>query len=181
MTNGFGAAFGGLLLAALLAGLAALLTLSGLVVAGWRRRGGAVSRCGLYPAVGLTAGVLLVAGFAVVALADEATALAGLFVALVFVPLTVCGLDLHRRASLSPLETVATTGVAWGPPFLVGLLVAVGGFNLLTGVFDLTAGEAQRRGFQWVATAVGGLVVLLGTRYLGRLVRARLWTPTSSA
>lgn len=181
MTNGFGAAFGGVLLAAVLAGLAAFLTLTGLLVAVRRRRGATPPRLVLYLAAGLTAGVVLVAGFAVVALADEATALAVLFLALVFVPLVVCGLDRHRRASSPPLETVATTGIAWGLPFLLGLFVAVGGFNLVTSVLDLTAGEAQGRGYHWVATAVGCLVVVSGTHLLGTLVGARLRSVTATA
>lgn len=170
MSNGLGAAFGGLLLIAMLAGLATLLalTLGGVVVV--QRRTGTVPRWLRYLPVVLLAGVVAVAGFGVLALYDEAATLAAVFVAIVFVPLGGVGVALHRRPDLSRLDVLATAGLAWSLPFLLGLGVTFGSLAVVTSVFELAPAQSRRLGLPWGATAVGGGVVLFSALWLSTYV-----------
>lgn len=158
------------MLLAVLAGLAALLTLSLAGVFVFQRRTEAVPRVLRYLSVALLAGVMLVAGFAVLALYDEAAPLAVVFVAIVFVPLGAVGMYLHRTTELLRLDTLVTAGLAWSIPFLIGLTVTFGGLNVITSVFDLAPAESKQLGLHWIATAVGAVVAVLGTLWLGKHV-----------
>lgn len=180
MSNGLGAAFGGLLLLAVLAGLATLLALTLGVVVVVRRRRVTIPRGLRSLSVALLAGVVTVAGFGVVALYDEAATLAAVFLAMVAVPLAVVGIALHRRAALSRLDTIAATGLAWSLPFLLGLAVTFGGLNVVTRVFELAPAESQRLGLQWLATTVGGGVVVGSALWLSTYVRSLIATGASS-
>lgn len=171
MANGFGAAFGGLLLLAVVAGLAGLLALSvaGAVLSS--SRGGSVPRGLRYLAAALVVGVVLVAGFAVAALVDEAPPVAAVFVATVFVPLGAVGGYLHRTCDVSGVDTVAATGLAWGGPFLIGVAVTFGVPTLISRVFNLSTGEFRQLGLQWLGTVLGGTAVLLGALRLASYLR----------
>lgn len=171
MSNGLGASFGGLILLAVLSVMAGLL---GLIIAGGivsRRRSGSVPTSLRYLSVGLVLGVLLVAGFAVVALIDEAVLLAAVFFAIVIVPLAVVGFYLNRMTELSPIDTVATAGLAWSIPFLSGLVVTFGTPTVINRVFDLSTGESQRLGVYWGATALGAIVVVFGAFWIVMHIR----------
>lgn len=163
MTDGFGAGFAAISLLATLGVLALLATFGAAVRAGVDRRSAAVSRAlrNALGALGLVA--LVVSGFAVLALVDEAPALAALFAGTVLVPLLVVVVMLRRTRAIGHLKTGATTAAAWGPAFIVGVIVAlglqIGGVEL----FGLTQGESRNLGLPYVASAVGGLVVLAGT------------------
>lgn len=144
------------------------LFLAGGVVSG--RRTGAFPRILRYLLVAVVVGVILVAGFAVVALYDEAVTLATVFFGSVFVPLGAVSIYLHRLAELSRLDTLVTAGIAWSIPFLIGLAVTFGGLVVVTDLLDLAPAESQQLGLPWIATAVGAVVVVLGTLLLGKQV-----------
>lgn len=179
MSNGLGAAFGGLLLLAVLSGLAGLLSLSLAGVIVFRRRTGTVPDMLRYLSVAVVLGVLLVTGFAVVALVDEAATLAAVFFAIGLVPLGAGGIYLHRVTEGSRLDTVATAGLAWSIPFLIGLAVTFGVPTVFTSVFDLAPAEAQQLGLYWIATALGAIVVVFGTLRLGKPVSDSLSSATT--
>lgn len=169
VSNGLGAGFAGLTLLAVLLGLATLLALvlAGVVLI--RRRSGAIPRLLTYVSGGLGLGVLLVAGFGVLALYDEAPPLAALFVAVVVLPLAAVGIFLRRTTELTPLDSLATAGWAWSLPFVVGVVITVGLPVAVRSGFDLAPVESQRLGLVWIATTVGGLVVVVGSLVLGKL------------
>lgn len=178
MSNGLGAGFGGLMLLAVLSVLAILLSLSVVGVVGFKRRTGSVPQFLRYLSVVLLSGVILVAGFAVAALYDEAITLAVVFVALVFVPLGAVGIYLQQTTDSSLLDTLAIAGIAWSTPFLIGVIVTFGGLNVLTGIFDVAPAESQQLGFHWIATAVGAVVVVIGSLLLSTRVSHSVDTRT---
>lgn len=180
MSNGLGAGFGGLMLLAVLSGMAGLLGLSlaGVVVS--RRRTGTFPRILRYLSAAVLFGVILVAGFAVLALYDETATLAAVFLAIVLVPLGAVGIYLHRMTELSRLDILATAGLAWSIPFLIGLAVTFGGLIVVTNVFDLAPAESQQLGLHWIVTAVGAVVVVLGSLLLGKQVSRSLYSATTS-
>lgn len=162
MSNGFGAAFGGLLLA-VLSGMALFLAacLAGFFLL--------ESQSDNPPNVlrilsgALSVSVTVVAGFAVIALIDESAILATVFLGLVLVPIGAVGLILHRVTGLSSLDIIGTTGVAWSIPYLIGLTAT---FVFLIGVnraFVLAPAASRSLGIYWIATLLGALIVLLGT------------------
>lgn len=170
MSNGLGAGFAGVTLLAVLLGLAVLLAacLAGVFV--FHRQRGSVPDLLSYVSVALLGAVMVVAGFGVVALYDEAPPLAVLFVAIVFLPIAAVGGFLRLRTELRPIDTLATAGVAWSLPFVVGVAVTFGLTTGLGSALDVPPAGAQRRALVWVATAMGGLVVGTGSILLGRSV-----------
>ncbi|MFB6219901.1 MAG: hypothetical protein ABEH90_00560 [Halolamina sp.] len=170
MANGFGAAFGGLLLLAVVAGLAGLLALFLAGAVAFRKRGERVPSGLRYLPVAVVTGVVLVAGFAVAALVDEAAAVAAVFVATVFVPFGAVGGFLLWMSELSRLDAVATTGLAWGVPYLLGLGVTFGVPILITRTFGLAPAKSRHLGLYWLGTVLGGIVVVLGTLRLAEHV-----------
>lgn len=163
MSNGLGAGFTGLTLLAVLLGLSTLLVLflGGVVVV--RKRNRAVPPVLTYASVGVLLAVIAVAGFAVVALYDEAASLAGLFVALVLLPLALVGGYLRRQTEVTRVNLLSTIGFAWSLPFILGVFI----------VFGITAGVGSELGFASttpqqeslarLATLLGGISVLAGT------------------
>lgn len=179
MSNGLGAGFGGLMLLAVLSVLAVLLSFSVMGVFVFNRRIGTVPRALRNLSVVLLLAVFLVTGFAVAALYDEATTLAVVFFAIVFVPLGVVGIYLHQTTDSPLLDTLATAGLAWSIPFLFGVIVIVGGLNILTGMFDVAPAESRRLGLHWIATAVGAGVVVSGTIWLSTPISRTVGAKTS--
>lgn len=117
MSNGFGAAFFGLTLFAILLPIAGLLVVTTGVAIYWHHRQAPAPI--QYIAVGLAGVVIVVAGFGIVVLADEATPLSVLFGTIVILPLVLVG--GRARWSGAPWKTVAAiAGMAWSLPFLVG-------------------------------------------------------------
>lgn len=178
MSNGFGAAFGGLLLVAVVSGLAGLLGLCLLGAVISRRQTGTVPRALQYLSIVVVLGVLLVAGFAVAALYDEAAVLAAVFVASIFAPLGGVGIYLYRVTDLSRSEILATAGRVWSLPFLLGIVVTFGSPVVITGMFGMAPAEARQLGVYWGATALGGIVVLLGALWLCTYVSEYSSTPS---
>lgn len=177
MATGFGAAFGGLLLVAVLSGLAGLL---GLVFAGAlvaRKRLGTVPRRVWSLSGALVLGVILVAGFAVVALVDEAPILAVVFFGTVFVPLGAVGIYLSRVPEVPPHETVGAAGLAWSLPFLVGGAVTFGLPIVINSVGGPAPAAARQLGVYWLATALGASVVVLGALRLSKYISQTLYSP----
>lgn len=176
MSNGLGTGFFGLTLLAILLGLAAVLTLVLVGMVGFRRRTGTVPQLLKYVSIAVLGGVLLVAGFGVLAMYDEAALLAVLFLAIVFVPLVAVGIYLHQTTELTWVDALVTTGLAWSLPFVIG----VGGtFGLTIGVsstFDLAPVESQRLGVVWIAMLVGGAVIEIGSVFLGKYL-SQSFTP----
>lgn len=167
------------MLLAVLSGMAGLLGLSlaGVVVS--RRRTGTVPSSLRYLPGAVVVGVILVAGFAVAALFDEVATLAAVFFATVLVPLGVVGIYLHRVTELPRRDTVATAGLAWSIPFLIGLAVTFGAPNVINRVFDLAPAESQQLGLYWMSTALGAIVVVLGALRLGKHVSKSLFAATT--
>lgn len=179
MSNGFGAGFFGLALLAVLLGLAALLTLALVVVVVIRRRASTVPRLLNYGSLAVLGAVLLVAGFGVVAMYDEAVLIAVLLLMTVFVPLAAVGLYVHQTTSSSRLATLATTGVAWGVPFVVGVGITFGLMIGVSSALGLAPAEPERLWVAWTAMLVGGAVVLAGSLLLGKHLSQSLGAPPS--
>jgi len=175
MSNGLGAGFAALTTLAVLGALALLVLLSTTIAWAFRRRTGRVPAPVRYLLALVGVAALGIGGFALLAFADEAPMLSGLFSALVVVPLLVVGGYLARTTGLAPLEAAAATAMAWALPFLVGVVVAFGTMVGVRTALGITATEARNMGIPWVAAAVAGIVVLgaalLGTR-LVTLVRS---------
>lgn len=175
MSNGLGAGFFGLALLAALLGLAGLLVLTMIGVAGFRQRSGIVSGLLEYVSILLLFGVVGVAGFGVLAMYDEASLFALLFLTAVFVPLAATGGYLARTTTVGLRDGVATTGLAWSFPFLIGVSVTVGLILTASSLLDLPPASSQQRGVVSTATVVGGAVATVGSIYVGR----RLSQPVS--
>jgi len=170
MSNGLGAGFGGLLLLAILLGLAGLLTLSLGAVYLFQRRRDAVPRLLKYLSIAFLAGVVVVAGFAIAALFDEVSLLPALFTAIAVIPLLVVGVYLSRTTELSSVDLLASTGLAWSVPFLLGVVVVFGLTLGVSQVLGWTSVQSQQRGLAQIATFVGGLVVVVGTVLLSKTI-----------
>jgi hypothetical protein len=168
MSNGLGAGFFGLTLLAILLGLAAVLTLTLVGVVGFRRRIGTVPQLLKYVSIAVLGGVLVVAGFGVLAMYDEAVLLAVLFLVIVFVPLTVVGIYLHQTIELTRVDVLVTAGLAWSLPFVIGVGVTFGLTIGVSSTFDLAPAESQRLGMVWIAMLVGGAVIVIGSVFLGK-------------
>jgi hypothetical protein len=168
------------MLLAVLAGVAGLLgiLLAGAIVS--QRRTGSVPGVLRHLSGVSVLGVSLIAGVAVVALSDEAAALAAVFVAIVLVPLGAIGIYLQRVTELSRLDTLATAGFAWSIPFLFGLAVTFGVPTVFNLVLDLAPAESRQVGLYWIAPALGAIVVVLGALRLSTHVRRWLYSNPSS-
>ena len=118
----------------------------------------------------ILSGVVVVAGFAVVALHDEPPLLAALFTAIAIIPLLVVGIYLSLTTELSIIDLLASTGLAWSVPFLLGVIVVFGLTLGVSQVFRWTSVQSQQRGLAQIATVSGGLVVLVGSVFLGKTV-----------
>lgn len=174
MSNGLGAGFFGLTLLAVLLGLAALQTLSLVGLFLFRRRNETIPHILRYASAAMLAGVLIVGGFGVLVLYDEAATLAFLFITIVVIPLVAVGLFLQYMTEMALLDTLATTGMAWSLPFLVGVVVTFGLTNGVNRLFDLAPAESQQLGLYWIASIVGGIVVVVGAFLLSNRVRKSL-------
>jgi hypothetical protein len=167
MTNGLGAGFAALTMLAVLGGLALLALLT--TVASWalHLRTGRVPAPVRHLLVLVGVAVLGIGGFALVAFADEAPLLSGLFTALVVVPLLVAAGFLARTTDLAPLDVGAVTVMAWALPFLLGVVVTFGTTTGVRSALGITSTQARQMGVRSVAAAIAGLVVVLGTGFLG--------------
>ncbi|AZH26788.1 hypothetical protein [Haloplanus aerogenes] len=166
MSNGLGAGFAALTLLGVLGGIAVLATLSTVAAYAWVRRTGRLPGPFRYGFA-----LLGVTGFGVLALYDEAPAAAGLFLLLGLLPQLVAAATLDRWLSVSRPDLVTTTMMAWSAPFLVGVPVTFGAMNALTSLLHVPAAGTSGTSVPWIASAVGGAVVALGTVLLGtRLV-----------
>lgn len=162
MSNGLGAGFGGLLL---LAAVALLATVQSLLLAGayaMRGRGGAVPTPVGYLSAAVLAGVLAVAGFAVLALFDEAPKLAALFVVLVFLPSLAAGWRLRGEWGRNVVVGLSAVGLSWSVPFLLGVGVVFGSIAVAAESGVSTTAPAQDA-VLLVATLAGGAVATAGT------------------
>lgn len=164
MSNGFGAAFFGLTLFAVLLAIAGLLVVTTGVTVYWRHR--QVPAPVQYGVVGLMGVVVVVAGFGIVVLADEAPPLAVLVGTIVILPLVlVAG---RARWSGAPWVTVgAISGMAWSLPFLVGVGLL---FVLQTNTDVSTAGM----------TGLASIVTTGGALLIGEHIGSLLYADTSS-
>jgi hypothetical protein len=160
MSNGLGSGFFGLTLLAVLVGLALVGVLATGVAYATHRRGSPMPAPlrYLFPAVG--AGVLGVTGFAVLVMFDEAPALAGLFTLVAFAPFVIVGGYLARTTDLGRVKVFTLTTMAWGLPFLLGVFVAFGSMNGLTSALGVS--PAGSEDLAWVASAIGGLTIVVG-------------------
>jgi len=173
MSTGLGAGFGALLLVAVLLGLAALLALVLLAVFVSQARGRAFPRVLRYFAVGILLAVVSTAGFGVAALHDEATVAAGLFLALVFLPVIGAGVVLRQSTDFPLLEVLTVVGMTWSLPFALGVAVF---FAVIAGVesaFGLAPVDVQRLHLAWWAVALSGALTTLVTfAFANRVKRA---------
>lgn len=176
MSNGLGTAFGALLVIAVLLGLAVLLALSLVGVLVFRRRNDHVPRFLRYLSVALLAGVVGTAGFGVLALYDEGPVVAGLFLAVVFFPLAGVVATLREKSGLRRLDVLATAGLAWCLPFVLGLGLFFGLNAGIGSAFDLAPAEFERLRVAWVAATASGVAALLGAIWIG----GRVWRSLST-
>lgn len=160
MSNGLGAGFFAITLLAVLVGVAALLAAIAVVAVlfDWQR--GRVPTFIRYLAVALLAVVVVVAGFGVLALVDEAPPAAALFAVVVGLPLVLVA-GRARQAGAAWLVVGATAALAWSFPFLagVGVLFAV----------SVIAGASAA-----VATVLAGIAVSGGAMLAGEFLRGLL-------
>lgn len=178
MSNGLGAGFFALTILAVLAGLAILVTIATVASAVYHRRTGQMPTPLRYLLVVICLGVLGVAGFGILVLFDEAPAAAWLVGSIVVVPLLVVGAYLDRTTGFSRIEVVTTTVMAWGVPFLLGVVVVFGVTNGIGSVFDLAPAESRQLGVPWIAATVGGLAIILGMLPLGNRLGRMLHSAT---
>lgn len=174
MSNGLGAGFATVTLLATLLVLAVLLVVTAAVALLSRRRRDSVPAAVVHEAVCLLGVVLVVAGFGVLALADEAPPAAALLLALVFVPLGGAVVVLRRAADRGLESTVATAAMAWRTAFLAGVAVL---FVFVAGIepaLGLATWEARRVGLPWIETALAGLIALAGATLLDPRLGERL-------
>lgn len=155
MSDGFGAAFFGLTLLTVTVAIAALLVMT--TVLAVRRGDGQVAPPIRYVAVGLVAAVVVVVGFGVAVLADEAMSLAVLFATVVLLPLLLVA-GRAQWAGASWVSSVAVAGMAWCVPFLVGvgLLFAIQvATDVSTAVMTGLAGVVANGGALLVGERIG--------------------------
>lgn len=171
MSNGLGAGFGALVLLVLLCGLALLSALATAGTYAWYRQAGRFPSWlrSLFVLIGVAA--VVVTGVGVIALFDEAPTAAGLFLLLGFLPLLGAGVALGRLTGSTRLDLIVTTAMAWGASFLLGVIVAFGAMGALISLLGVPAAAASATWLPWIAAAVGGATVAVGTTSLGtRLV-----------
>lgn len=177
MSNGLGAGFAGLTLLAVLLGLTTLLAvfLGGIVAV--RRRNRAVPSVLKYASAGVVLVAIAVAGFAVVALYDEAAALAGLFLVIGLLPLAIVGGYLQRRTEVTPAELLATIGLAWCLPFILGVFVIFGITAGIGSELGLATTTAQQESLAQLATLLGGGIVVAGALLLSSRISRLVSSP----
>jgi hypothetical protein len=171
MASSFGAGFGAILLAAVLLGLAGLLgaLLLGTVV--YRRRGQELPRPLQVLAVAALAAALLVGGFGVAALYDEAPVGAVLFLGVVLLPVGAAGGVLRRTTALPPLSLLTTVAIAWSLPYVLGLVLFAAGVVVVPGVLGLPPAAPERLRFAWLGAGLGGVAAVVGTVALARALQ----------
>lgn len=164
MSNGFGAAFFGITLFAVLLAIAGLLVVTTVVVFYLRHK--QVPDLIQYVAAPLTGIVVVVSGFGIVVLTDEATALAVLFAAIVVFPLVLVGARA-KWSGVSWITVVAISGMAWSLPFITGVGLL---FVLQTNIEISTTGM----------TGLAGIVTIGGALLIGEYIGSVLDTDYSS-
>lgn len=180
MSSGLGSGIAAVSIGAILIGLASFALLTAAVSSVLYRRTATVPRSLRYLVVAIGVFVIGVSGFSVLALFDEAPALAGLFASITLVPLLVVAVYFERSTELTRLDLVTTTVMAWGLPFLLGIVVAFGVMIGVTSVVDLTRSEALDLGLTWIASTAGGITVVLCMIPLGRRLGRLLGSGTGS-
>lgn len=176
MSNGLGAGLFAVTFVAILAGLALLAVLATIVSVAFRRQTGRFPALLRYPVVAIGIGALGVSVFGTLVVYEDAPAAAGIFLLLGVLPLLVASTYVHSTTDLGRIDLVVTTVMAWGLPFLLGVVLAVGVMSGINSVLDLTTLEARQMGVPWIALAVGGIGIVLGTialgHRIGRMVRS---------
>jgi hypothetical protein len=161
MANGLGAGFFTISLLVALGGLATFVVLATMSCVGFFRRTNRVPPVVVYVMIAIAIGVLGVAGFGILLLFDEASAVAWLITSTVVLPFGVVGASLARTTDLPPAYVATTTVMAWGFPFFLGVGVV---FGLMTGVEMVSAvapSESRQLGIARSAVACGGLTIIL--------------------
>ncbi len=181
MTNGLGTGLFAVTLLGLLAGLALLTVLAAIAVALFARRTGRVPPSLRYLLAAICVGVLGVAGFGILVLFDEAPAAAALFASLAAVPVILAAVYFERTTGGTRLDAVGTTAMAWGGSFFLGVVVALGANTWINAAFDLAPAESRQLGVVWIATAVAGITVVLGTVLVGTRIGGWLRSGTGPA
>ncbi len=180
MSNGLGVGFAALTSLAVLVGLAllAVLVTGGAYLVS--RRTGHTLNAFRYLLLAIGVVVLGVSGFSVLALSDEAPALAGLFLLCTVLPGLVSAAYLASATTLSLLDIVATTTMAWGLLFLFGIGVVFGVQRGITSVFDFAPAESRHLGVPWIASTSGGIVLTLGMAVLAIRLSEVMRPPVAS-
>lgn len=171
MSNGLGAGFASLTILVALTGLACLGILATITRFAFYRRTGRLPASFRYLHGAILAVVLAVAGFGVLALYDEAPAAAGVFALTVLFPILVGGFYFDRTTERSRFDVAITTFMTWGPSFLVGVVFVFGTMVGVSSIFDLAPAETRQMGIAWLASTVGGVVVVLGMIFVGTRLR----------
>lgn len=126
-------------------------------------------------------GVLGVAGFGIGVLYDEAPAAAGVFVLLVGGPYTTASVYLAHRTELSRLDIITTTVMAWGGPFLLGVIITFGALTGIDSMFELAPAESRQLGVPWIAATTGGSAIILGMIPIGNRLARMVGPDTAGA
>jgi hypothetical protein len=179
MSDDLGAGFFALSLLAGLAGLADLLAGVLVVAVGLRGRTERVPRAIVVGAIVVLALVVLVAGFGVLALYDEAVPVGVLLLVVVFVPLKVVAATVRDRDRLGAVRAAATVGLAWSLPFLAALVVTFGLTIVVNAELQLVP-PGRERAVVYLATAFGGAVAVGGSLLLGGRVSQSLTDPATA-
>ncbi|MEF8838703.1 MAG: hypothetical protein V5A18_04270 [Haloarculaceae archaeon] len=125
------------------------------------RRAGHVHPLLRYTLVVIGLAVLGVAGFGILLLFDEVPVLAWLMASLVVVPLLVVGLYLARTTEYPRIAILTGTVMAWGGPFLLGIVVVLGVMEGIESVLDLAPVESRQMGVPWIAATAGGVTTII--------------------
>lgn len=164
MANGFGAGFFALSLLVGLSALAVLLGATAIIGLASRRESGGIPDPVRYGAVGLLGLGVVVAGFGVLAMVDEAAVVAWLLVAVVFVPTAAAVVVGRGRSGTAHwLDHLALASMAWSGPFIAGAITFFGFVIGFPRVWNFAPAEPRGFGMAWLAVIAAGGVTLGGT------------------
>lgn len=162
-----------------IAGLAVVLAVAGGLAALARRRTGELPYALVYLPLAALAAVLGVTGIGVVTFADSTTPhVSVLLLAAVVAPIALGSARARTRRGLPWMEAVSATTMAWGLPYLLGL-VATGALTVLAvAVLDPTETGTAMGPFLLAAALGGGATTVAATIvHVDRLSR---WMPAAS-
>lgn len=177
MATGFATSFTVVFVFAVLAGIAVLLGLIATLAVVLRRRSKPLPKRFHYVAIVLLIEVIGVAGFGFLWFLTEAPVAVAMLATLVLFPITAIGLRARWTTRLSRGGILTAVALAWGPSFLVGLLVFFGFTRAIEAVLVTGSSGSGLVGLGLFVAMSSGVAVVVGvgwlTSRLSRLLETR--------